>query len=77
MPEVCRVYNYHVENLGITIEPWGTDYLINRGKYISIHAEDYQDIMIEMEWISECKLVVYLNNCIFDDINTSIIKART
>lgn len=70
--EVCRVYNENEQNVSVTVEPWGTRYLVPNNHFLSIQADEPSGSRVDVSMSNNGGLSVYLNDCVFDDLATEI-----
>lgn len=72
MGEVCRVYNRHSPTITVAVEPWGSQYEVPEFNYLSVWIDESFGL-IEIALGSEKEINVYLNDCTFDDLSTSVV----
>lgn len=65
--------NESMFSVTVNIEPWGRDYTVPTGFCLDVHVEGSVGL-IEYINHSDREISIFLNDCIFDDIATSIIE---
>lgn len=71
--ETHRFYNKSTSDLLARIEPWGNDFNIPQGSYLSIHALG-QPGLLEIEY-SPAAIIIYLNGPEIDEDRTEIVSS--
>jgi hypothetical protein len=73
MTEICRIFNRQNTPMLVSVEPWGKQYDLSEGCYLSIHIEENTSL-IEFSTDEDGITSVYLNDCVFDDLATEILR---
>ncbi len=73
MIEICRIFNRKDKAMIVSVEPWGKQYDLSEGCYLSIHTEE-SAALIEFSTDEDGITSIYLNDCVFDDLATEILR---
>jgi hypothetical protein len=73
MVEVCRIYNREIDDITISVEPWGASYVVPTGHNLQIHCDEKAGL-IEISDENGI-LSVFINDGVFDDFATKVVES--